>query len=449
MTFSNLCALYENACLDYEVSVLTEGADSEEAKTDYEVSVLTEGADSEEAKTAKEKATTFGKKVFSAIGAAFQKLWEMIVRLLTFIKRRFVRDKVKLAKDVQLVPVEDYKAIIANLAKYIIAGDALSTKAFFAKDVLLMKATSVKAGSIVDKTAYVETLEKLEKLTKKFASLKTKADNFVEKNAGFATENKIEKKRLDAVMYSKMEKYVKNLVEAINTDIQIISNNAVPEDVAPVNDKKGKADTNNESAIFDGLTRNELRAKLLIEAADLLNEGAASKARKEIIKDIKIQKQEDLYKKFKNAKMDYDEAKKYYSILKKEIVTLRNKLAQIPAETAFEKLKMSVGKEIVGQVIGGALTFAIGSNVKGFAGTVMKIGSIPMSVAVIVLLTGAGIAADSALSKIKGSPFNWNKNKALEKLDKFEKKVDNIMEHYEKTHDDEISSKNESIDLFI
>ena len=33
MTFSNLCALYENACLDYEVSVLTEGADSEEAKT--------------------------------------------------------------------------------------------------------------------------------------------------------------------------------------------------------------------------------------------------------------------------------------------------------------------------------------------------------------------------------------------------------------------------------
>ena len=103
----------------------------------------------------------------------------MIVRLLTFIKRRFIRDRIKLAKDVQLVPVKDYKTIIANLAKYIIAGDALSIKAFFSKDVLLMKATSVKAGSIVDKTAYVETLEKLEKLTKKFASLKTKAYNFV------------------------------------------------------------------------------------------------------------------------------------------------------------------------------------------------------------------------------------------------------------------------------
>ena len=62
--------------------------------------------------------------------------------------------------------------------------------------------------------------------------------------------------------------------------------------------------------------------------------------------------------------------KKYYATIKKEFATLRNKLAQIPAKTAFEE------------------------------------------------------------------------------LDEIEKKVDNIMEYYEETHNDEISSKNESIDLF-
>ena len=241
MTFSNLYVLYENACLDYEVSVLTEGADSEEAKT------------------AKAKKTGLAKKVFAAVGAAFEKLWEMIKRLLTFIKRRFVRDKVKLANDVQLVPVKNYKTIVADLMKYVTAGDELT-----------IKASPVKAGSIVDKTAYVEILEKMEGLVKKFAALKTKAENFVEKNVDSATEDKLEKKQLDAAMYSKMEEYVRKLVGSINVDIKIISNNAVPEDVAPVNDKKEKADANNESAIFGGLTRNELRAKLLIEAADAL-----------------------------------------------------------------------------------------------------------------------------------------------------------------------------------
>ena len=202
------------------------------------------------------------------------------------------------------------------------------------------------------------------------------------------------------------------------------------------------------------MTRNELRAQLLIEAADLLNEGAATKARKEIIKDIKIQKQEDLYKKFKNAEMDYDEAKKYYSILKKEIVTLRNKLAQIPAETAFEKLNMILGKYVVGTVIGGAIIYAMGfaigrTNLGHYAGSIIKKIASSTTGSVILALTGIGIAADSALSKIDGEAFNWNKDKTLNKLDKFEKKVDNIMEYYQETHDDEISSKNESIDLFI
>ena len=243
MTFNNLCALYENACLDYEVSVLTEGADSEEAKT------------------AKAKKTGLARKVFSAVGTAFQKLWEMIVRLLKFIKTRFIRDKIKLANDVNLVPIKDYKTIVANLTKYVLAGDDL-----------LVKGIPVRAGTVVDKTAYNEVLEKLEKLTKKFASLKTKAENFVEQNADSASGDKLEKKQLDAVTYSKMETYVRKLVDSINADIKIISSNAVPEDVAPVNDKKKKekADANNESAMFGGLTRNELRAKLLIEAADAL-----------------------------------------------------------------------------------------------------------------------------------------------------------------------------------
>ena len=248
MTFSNLCALYENACLDYEVSVLTEGADSKEAKT------------------AKAKKTGLARKVFSAVGTAFQKLWEMIVRLLKFIKTRFIRDKIKLAHDVNLVPIKDYKTIVANLTKYVLAGDEL-----------LVKGIPVRAGTVVDKTAYNEVLEKLEKLTKKFASLKTKAENFVEQNVDSASGDKLEKKQLDAVTYSKMETYVRKLVDSINADIKIISSNAVPEDVAPANDKKEKADTNNESAIFGGLTRNELRAKLLIEAADALGDNGDGK----------------------------------------------------------------------------------------------------------------------------------------------------------------------------
>ena len=258
MTFDNLCALYENACLDYEVSVLTEGADSEEAKT------------------AKAKKTGLGKKVFAAVGAAFEALWEIIRKLLKFIKTRFIRDKIKLANDVQLVPVKDYKTIIADLMKYVTAGDEIG-----------IKTIPVKSGTVVDKTAYVEILEKLEGLVKRFASIRIKAENFIEKstnihdyignNSYAASADKLAKKELDATVYAKAEKYVKNLVKLINRDIQAISSNAVPEDVAPVNDKKEKADTNNESAILGGLTRNELRAKLLIEAADALGDNGDGK----------------------------------------------------------------------------------------------------------------------------------------------------------------------------
>ena len=100
MTFSDLCALYENACLDYEVSVLTEGADSKEAKT------------------AKAKKTGLARKVFASIGAAFRKLGEMIMRVLTFIKRRFVRDKVKLAREITITPASTYKEALSDIINY-------------------------------------------------------------------------------------------------------------------------------------------------------------------------------------------------------------------------------------------------------------------------------------------------------------------------------------------
>ena len=411
MTFSNLYALYENACLDYEVSVLTEGADSEEAKT------------------AKAKKTGLASKIFAAVGVAFQKLLETIKKLLTFIKRRFVREKIKLANDVLLVPIKDYKTIIANLAKYIIAGDELTIKATFFKDVLLMKATSVKAGSIVDKTAYVETLEKLEKLVKKFAALKTKAENFVEQNADSATEDRLEKKQLDAAMYAKMEKYVRKLVEEINTNIKIISNNAVPEDVAPVNDKKEKADTNNESATFGGLTRNELRAQLLIEAADLLNEGAATEARKEIIGDIKLKRKTELYKNFIDNKMDYNEAKKYYATIKKEIALLKTKLKNFPEETTVERIMSTFAPFILTGVIGGAVVIGLRGQEGTFSSILKAVG---LTYAIISMVFGIPIAAIEYNSKDEqGKKINFNKYKVELKLAGLEEDIDETMFLYD------------------
>ena len=443
MTFSNLCELYENACLDYEVSVLTEGADSEEAKT------------------AKAKKTGLARKVFASIGAAFRKLGQMIMRILTFIKRRFVRDKVKLANEIRITPANAYKKILSDIISYSLSideKDNMKDTTFLddeKAEISPLEFTEMDydSGSVIDKTSYQEVLEKAKRITSKYERLERAATGLTIKHSGEQGETHA---MIKTIAYRSILKALSSITTRIDRDMKEIKNNAVPEDVAPVNDKKKKekVDANNESAMFGGLTRNELRAQLLIEAADLLNEGAASKARKEIIKDIKIQKQEDLYKKFKNAEMDYDEAKKYYSILKKEIVTLRNKLAQIPAETAFEKLNMILGKYVVGTVIGGAIIYAMGfaigrTNLGHYAGSIIKKIASSTTGSVILALTGIGIAADSALSKIDGEAFNWNKDKTLNKLDKFEKKVDNIMEYYQETHDDEISSKNESIDLFI
>ena len=249
MTFDNLYALYENACLDYEVSVLTEGADSEEAKT------------------AKAKKIGLGKKVFAVVGAAFQKLWEMIRKLLTFIKTRFIRDKIKLANDVNLVPAKEYKKILALI-------NINAMKCPNPTEFNRLKTIPVKAGTIVDKTAYVEILEKLEKIAKRSTSLKTEAENLVKKNSEYVNTRQGIHEYNDSVQvldnYKALERYLNRFVHLINRDIQAISNNAVPEDVAPADDKKEKVDANNESAMFGGLTRNELRAKLLIEAADAL-----------------------------------------------------------------------------------------------------------------------------------------------------------------------------------
>ena len=258
MTFSNLCALYENACLDYEVSVLTEGADSEEAKT------------------AKAKKTGLGKKVFASIGAAFRKLGQMIMRVLTFIKRRFVRDKVKLANDIRITPATTYKKILKDVISYSLFVDDEGNM----KDAKFLNGEKAEfspfdftdmsygPGTVIDKTSYQEVLEKAKRLTSKYERLETAASNL---SAKYSDDNQ---KGIPAIAkgtaYRSILKALSSITTRIDSDMKEISDNAVPEDVAPVNDKKEKADANNESAIFGGLTRNELRAKLLIEAADAL-----------------------------------------------------------------------------------------------------------------------------------------------------------------------------------
>ena len=255
MTFNNLCALYENACLDYEVSVLTEGADSEEAKT------------------AKAKKTGLGKKVFASIGAAFRKLGQMIMRVLTFIKRRFVRDKVKLARDTSITPASAYKKFLSDIINYSLAvDDEGNEKKFkYGSNVSPVKFadTLYVSGTVIDKTSYQEVLEKAKRLTSKYEQLKNKAVDIKEKYL-FVSKQKFEYASVDATAYSSILKALSSITTHIDSDMKEISKNAAPEDVAPVNDKKEKADTNNESAMFGGLTRNELRAKLLIEAADAL-----------------------------------------------------------------------------------------------------------------------------------------------------------------------------------
>ena len=266
MTFNNLCALYENACLDYEVSVLTEGADSEEAKT------------------AKAKKTGLASKIFASIGAAFEKLGQMIMRILTFIKRRFVRDKVKLAHEITITPASTYKKFLSDITNYALGVDDEGNMR------LKYQYTSVSAnkyspfeftdmsygpGTVIDKTSYQEVLEKAKRLTSKYEQLKNKAADIKKKYPN--DDQKYEPASVDVVAYRSILKALSFLTTRIDRNMKEISDNAVPEDVAPVNDKKGKADANNESAIFDGLTRNELRAKLLIEAADALGDNGDGK----------------------------------------------------------------------------------------------------------------------------------------------------------------------------
>ena len=298
MTFSNLYALYENACLDYEVSVLTEGADSEEAKT------------------AKAKKTGLAKKAFASIGAAFRKLGQMIMRILTFIKRRFVRDKVMLAYRSVVIPASNYKKALSNIIKYSLAVDGEGhVKEFedpnsgdFVISPPILPYTIYNTGTVIDKTSYQEVLEKAKRLTSKYERLeKTAVNAYMKYDVSNEKHTRIS---INVTAYRSILKVLSSITTRINDDIQTISNNAVPEDVAPVNDKKEKVDTNNESAMFDGLTRNELRAKLLIEAADLLNESAARNERKEIIGDIKSSKKTEEMESFLKGTMDKEDAKK-------------------------------------------------------------------------------------------------------------------------------------------
>ena len=410
MTFNNLCELYENACLDYEVSVLTEGADSEEAKT------------------AEAKKTGLASKIFASIGAAFEKLGQMIMRILTFIKRRFVRDKVKLVHGITITPASTYKKFLSDITNYALGVDDEGNMRLKYQSVndryspLEFTATPYGPGTVIDKTSYQEVLEKAKRLTSKYEQLKNKAVDIKKKYHN--DDQKYEPASVDALAYRFILKSLSSLTTRINSDMKEISNNAVPEDVAPANDKKGKADTNNESTMFDGLTRNELRAKLLIEAADLLNEGAARNERKKIIRDIKLSKKTEEMKSFLKGTMDKEDAKKYYNELMTSFSEIENKIMSIPKETVNDKflglMKFSVTPVgILIGVVSSALTSKLDS--KFISG----------------ITSGISIGSYIGLSRVEKPDgtveYNFNKKYAMNKLSKLKNKV---MSVYSKKYED-------------
>ena len=414
MTFNNLCALYENACLDYEVSTLTEGADSEEAKT------------------AEAKKIGLASKIFASIGAAFEKLGQMIMRVLTFIKRRFVRDKVKLARDTSITPASAYKKFLSDIINYSLAvDDEGNEKKFkYGSNVSPVKFadTLYVSGTVIDKTSYQEVLEKAKRLTSKYEQLKNKAVDIKEKYL-FVSKQKFEYASVDATAYSSILKALSSITTHIDSDMKEISKNAAPEDVAPVNDKKEKADTNNESAMFGGLTRNELRAQLLIEAADLLNEGAATEARKEIIGDIKLKRKTELYKNFIDNKMDYNEAKKYYATIKKEIALLKTKLKNFPEETTVERIMSTFAPFILTGVIGGAVVIGLRGQEGTFSSILKAVG---LTYAIMSIVFGIPIAAIEYNAKDEqGKKINFNKYKVETKLARLEEDIDETMFLYD------------------
>ena len=175
------------------------------------------------------------------------------------------------------------------------------------------------------------------------------------------------------------------------------------------------------------MTRNELRAQLLIEAADLLNEGAARKERINIVHDIKASKKTEEMKSFLKGTMDKEDAKKYYNELMKSFSEIENKIMSIPKETAGDKIlgyMRFINATPAGLLIStiANIPAAFGIDKKGISGAIAA---------------GIGIGSYIGLSRVEKPDgtveYNWNKKYAMNKLSKLKNKVMSI---YSKKYED-------------
>ena len=172
------------------------------------------------------------------------------------------------------------------------------------------------------------------------------------------------------------------------------------------------------------MTRNELRAQLLIEAADLLDEGAARTERINIVRNLKESKKTEEMKSFLKGTMDKEDAKKYYNELMKSFSEIENKIMSIPKETAGDKIL-------------GYMRF-INATPTGLL--ISAIASIPTAIDIDktgISATGISIGSYIGLSRVKKPDgtveYNWNKKYAMNKLSKLKNKVMSI---YSKKYED-------------
>ena len=174
------------------------------------------------------------------------------------------------------------------------------------------------------------------------------------------------------------------------------------------------------------MTKNELRAKLLIEAADLLNEGAATEARKEIIEDIKLKRKTEEMKSFLNGTMDKEDAKKYYNKLMSSFSEIEKRILNIPIEDSNE---VTVGwLRFVSRSPVGILVTVLA--IAGEVAVTHVTSSSKLAIAT-GLVGGIGtVAAYVGVSKVKKPDgtveYNWNKKYAMNKLSKLKNKVMSI-----------------------
>ena len=101
MTFSNLCALYENACLDYEVSVLTEGADNGSSAV------------------ALYKKQNIAMRIYNVLKTLIMKLIAAIKQSIDRISVKFKTEMVQLTSDIEIIPLKYYKEFIPEMKKFI------------------------------------------------------------------------------------------------------------------------------------------------------------------------------------------------------------------------------------------------------------------------------------------------------------------------------------------